>query len=85
MRFFKYEHLPANLQARSAPFSAAAHLVLNQCEEAMLDRLEQLRFIKANELVQQPNTDEPDWAEVMVGLRNLLIAKDNIVRAFLPR
>lgn len=27
---------------------------------------------------------DPDWAEVMVGLRNILIAKDSIVRAFLP-
>lgn len=26
-----------------------------------------------------------DWAEVMVGLRNLLVSKDNVVRAFLPR
>jgi len=28
---------------------------------------------------------EPDWAEVMVGLRNLLQAKDCIVRSRLPK
>lgn len=65
--YFKWDHLPVALQARSAPFSLLAHNICLMADCAVDDG------------------DKVDWAEVMVGLRNLLVAKDNVVRAFLPR
>lgn len=70
-RYFGYMHLPEHLQPRSKMFADLAMEILHQTEfKASTD-------VAADAFV--------DWAEVMVGLRNLLIAKDNIVRAFLPR
>lgn len=56
LRFFKYEHLPAHLQAISKPFSDLAHQI----------------------------AEGPSNAEMTVGLRKLLEAKDCAVRAHLP-
>jgi hypothetical protein len=73
LRYFKYDHLPSHLQPRSKIFHDLAWQICHDCEQQFVN--DALGASAVN----------PDWAEIMVGLRNLLIAKDNVVRAFLPR
>jgi hypothetical protein len=70
LHYFKYDHLPSILQSRSKAFHDLAWEVCHDAD---------------HHAEASSSDNQPDWAEIMVGLRNLLITKDNVVRAFLPR
>ena len=69
-RYFRFEHLKPDLQARSAPFAHLAANILAQCE-----------FKASTDVVADAFID---WAEIMVGLRFLRQAKDCVVSAYVP-
>ena len=67
LRYFKYEHLPENLQVVSKPFADLANDIVNRYCELDIQTVE----------------NKPDIAEIIAGLRKLLEAKDCVVRSLI--
>ena len=78
----EFKHVPANIQAFMRFFKWEHLPTPLQPRSAVFQQLATTVLHQADLIVD--GGGDVDWAEVMVGLRNLLTAKDNIVRAFLP-
>jgi hypothetical protein len=78
-----YKHVPENIRAFKRYFNWDHLPPALQVRSAPFEHLAHTVMVQASAAAE--NGSPPDWAEVMVGLRSILIAKDNIVRAFLPR
>jgi hypothetical protein len=78
----EYKHVPPNIVAFLRYFKWDHLPVKLQAYSAPFSLLAHNVCLMADTAVE--DGEKPDWAEVMVGLRNILTAKDNVVRAFLP-
>jgi len=78
----EYKHVPPNIVAFLRYFKWDHLPVKLQAYSAPFSQLAHNIALTADCAAE--DGAKVDWAEVMVGLRNILVAKDNVVRAFLP-
>jgi hypothetical protein len=78
----EYKHVPPNIVAFLRYFKWDHLPVKLQAYSAPFEQLARNVLLTADAAADLEQ--KVDWAEVMVGLRNILVAKDNVVRAFLP-